>query len=176
MNILFLAPAVDKKKMPADYKLIVECAQSYKHSITDGFIKKDTESPQVRYKRLVKDLRKVDAMIVEGTVLTVETSRLITLALQVHLHVLLLYKKNNPETSVFESSRLLTLKKYDEKSLGKIMEKFFMQVDKQRLLYRFNLMLSKDMGAYVLDKSRRSKVSKADYIRRLILKDMDKSS
>jgi hypothetical protein len=176
MNILFLAPAVNKTNIPSDYKHIVDACKSYTHSIIDGYLKKDTESPQDRYKRLVSDMRKAEAMIVEGTTLTVETSRLITLALQLHLPVLLVYTKNNPETSVFETSRLLSLKKYDSKTLGKVLEKFFRQVDKQRLLYRFNLMLSKDLGAYVLDRSRKHKVSKADYIRSLILRDMEKSS
>lgn len=175
MKIVFLAPVQEGGKVPSEYKDILNEAKQLGHDLIDGFTKKEKDSLQSYYKHVLSLIKTADAVVVEGTTLTVETSRFISAALQFRLPVLLLYKKNNPEAQIFETSRLLSLKKYNA-NLPQLLERFFKQIHKQRLLYRFNIMLSREMDSYVMDKSRKQKVSKADYIRDLILRDMENKS
>jgi hypothetical protein len=52
------------------------------------------------------------------------------------------------------------------------MKPFFTDIKKKKLLYRFNLMLSREMNIFLGQRSREHGVSKADYVRTLIFKDM----
>lgn len=174
MNIVFLGLPVNTKSLPEHYKLILEMLTKAGHTVNQDYISSDYSDSQTRHKNILSQIKKADGVIAEGTEITPEMSRFITLSLQFRVPTLILYQKNDPEAFVFETSRLLSLKKYTEKNLKQRLDTFFNQINKNRLLYRFNLMMSKEMTTFVMDKSRQSKVSKADYIRNLILQDMSK--
>ena len=59
------------------------------------------------------------------------------------------------------------------KIIETILAGFFKTVAKQRLLYRFNFMMSREMDGFVREKAKNNGMSKADYIRTLILQDME---
>ena len=178
MNIFFVAAAVDKAKTPPTYLGIIEAAKkmhktiSYEHI----FISSKKETPEQRYRSMIEQIKKSDVVIAEASSLTAEISRLISVSLQHHIPTLVLYQKQNPEMYVFESSRLLTLKQYTQKTVEEIIKKYFSQASRKQLRYRFNLMLSKEINMHVMDKSKDNKMSKADYVRKLILADMDKGN
>lgn len=174
MKIMFLAPPIQEGKVPTEYTEIIEAAKKLGHSLENGYLMKDGFTLGQYHNAVSKAIKISDAVVVDGTTLTVETSRFISFALQCRLPVLLLYKKNNPQAQIFEASRFLSLKKYDADSLERILQSFFKKITKKQLLYRFNLMLSREMDSFVMEKSQGKKVSKADYIRDLILRDMDK--
>lgn len=176
MKIIFVAPPIQAQKVPDDYTFILKTAEKLGYVFENGYLMKEKATLGQYHNSVSKKIKVADAMVVEGTTLTVETSRFISFALQCRLPVLLLYRKNNPQAQIFESSRFLTLKKYSPESLETILQSFFRKITKKQLLYRFNLMLSKEMDAFVMDRSNSRQVSKADYIRDLIHKDMETTS
>lgn len=70
---------------------------------------------------------------------------------------------------------MITFVKYTEKAMEEmetILKPFFTDIKKKRLLYRFNLMLSREMNIFLGHRSREHGVSKADYVRQLIVRDL----
>lgn len=177
MKIVFLAPLARENTTTDGYSLIVKSIERRGHVVLNMAVEKAGEDRAARSKRIVNVMQdKPHAVIVEATIINPEMSVLISRALQYHIPTLLLYRDNNPDVMVFEPSRFLTLRKYTQKTLEDRIEMFLRRIKKDRLIYRFNLMLNRELGAYVMDQSKKRKVSKADYIRSLILSDMDDTS
>ncbi len=177
MKVVFLAPVVKERANLDYYRLIVESVERRGHTVVDMAGSFKVEDITKRSRRMIAAIQdSPHAVIVEATTINPEISVLISRALQYHVPTLLLYRDNNPDVMVFEPNRFLTLKKYTQKSLEDRIEMFLRRIKKDRLIYRFNLMLNRELGAYVMDQSKKRRVSKADYIRSLILSDMDDSS
>lgn len=177
MKVVFLASVVNEGANLDYYSLIVESIERRGHTVVNMARSLKSEEVTARSRRMTAAIQdSPHAVIVEATIINPEISVLISRALQHHVPTLLLYRDNNPDVMVFEPSRFLTLKKYTHKSLEDRIEMFLRRIKKDRLIYRFNLMLNRELGAYVMDQSKKRKVSKADYIRSLILSDMDDSS
>ena len=126
--------------------------------------------------KLTTEIKKADALVVEASQSNFELGRFITLALQQHKPVLMLQKKNKPNPLLVGSSRLISMENYlPEKTqdLKKTIESFFKTAKKQRLLYRFNFMMSSDMNEFLSKKAQTAGVSKADYIRNLVIEEMN---
>lgn len=172
MKIVFIAPATAKNEKPV-YKKIVSLCKKNDHSVQEYYKILPEKSLRDRAQTIADAIKKAECVICEVSTITVETSRFISLALQFHIPTLFLYKEENNEMQAFEISRFLTMKKYDDATLDVRLKEYFKQIQKQRLLYRFNLMLSHELGQYVLDKSEGKRISKADYIRQLIIRDMN---
>ena len=125
---------------------------------------------------LSAEIKQTDGIIFEASNPSFNQGRYLTLALQAHKPILLLYRDKLPTEFATEQSRLITTQPYNSNSIDELntsLKEFLKIVKKQRLLYRFNLMISKDLNSYLMDKARHSGVSKADYIRQLIVQDMD---
>lgn len=173
MNIVFIASPSNNQSVKDNYEHIIKACEKLGNYVSEDYLKNSSKNIKT-YRSILSQIKKSDVVVVEGTKITGDISRFISVALQFRIPTLILYRKTNPEAFVFESNRLLSIKKYSPKSMEPLLSRFFNQANKDRLLYRFNIMLSKDMNSYIMDRSRKSQVSKADYIRNLILKDMDK--
>lgn len=174
MYIVFLAPETPNTDIKNQYKDICKKITDAKNTLYDGSFPPDTEAHEDHASQLTKEIKKADALVVEATQSNFNLGRLITLALQQHKPVLMLQKEINSTPIVIGSSRLVNVKSYKNSSedLDDVLKDFFKVAKKQRLTYRFNLMLSRDIDIYLNDKSHEFGISKADYIRELISKDM----
>ena len=172
MKIVFIAPPSEKKIIVHDYETVIDVCKKLGYTVDATYLTTDIEAAK-KYKHVITEIKKVDVVIAEATTLTVDISRLITLSLQYHIPTLVLYREKSPVSFVFESSRLLLLKHYSMSTIEDVLKNHLKKISKKKLIYRFNLMLTKELGSYVMDKSKQSNVSKADYIRQLISADME---
>lgn len=174
MYIVFLAPETSKSDIKNLYTEICKKIEDSKNNLYDGTFPHDTGAHEDHASQLTKEIKKADAIVVEATQSNFNLGRLITLALQQHKPVLMLQKELNSTPIVIGSSRLVNVKTYKntKEDLDEILKDFFKVAKKQRLTYRFNLMLSRDIDIYLNDKAHEFGISKADYIRELIAKDM----
>ncbi len=174
MYIVFLAPETANDNIKKLYKEICKKIEDSKNTLYDGTFPHDTGAHEDHASQLTKEIKKADALIVEATQSNFNLGRLITLALQQHKPVLMLQKEVNSTPIVIGSSRLVNVKSYKNTSedLDNLLKDFIKVAKKQRLTYRFNLMLSRDIDIYLNDKAHEFAISKADYIRELISKDM----
>jgi hypothetical protein len=157
--------------------LIADCIKDAKHSIWETTLSSNPDQKSSKdAATLTKEIKKADALVVEATESNFELGRFITLALQQHKPVLMLQNENKIVPLLLGSSRLVSLETYrddNKKEMNNLLSGFFKTVAKQRLLYRFNFMMSREMDAFVRDKAKENGMSKADYIRTLIMTDMD---
>ncbi len=174
MYIVFLAPETANDNIKKLYKEICKKIEDSKNTLYDGTFPHDTGAHEDHASQLTKEIKKADALIVEATQSNFNLGRLITLALQQHKPVLMLQKEVNSTPIVIGSSRLVNVKSYKnaDEDLDNLLKDFIKIAKKQRLTYRFNLMLSRDIDIYLNDKAHEFAISKADYIRELISKDM----
>jgi hypothetical protein len=178
MKIVLLAPNTSQKNTIKEYQMIADVCKKLKHTVNADYIHhaKDAKEMEKKYKNVMNEIKEADVVVAEATTLTVDVSRLITFALQYHIPTLVLYRDKSPESFVFESSRLLLLKHYSPSNLEEVIKTHLKKINRKKLIYRFNLMLSKELGSFVMDRSKENRVSKADYIRQLIVDDMEKTS
>ncbi len=157
--------------------LIVSSIESAKHTVWNATLSSNPDQKSSKdAATLTKEIKKADALVVEATESNFELGRFITLALQQHKPVLMLQNENKIVPLLLGSSRLVSLETYkagNKKEMDQILSGFFKTVAKQRLLYRFNFMMSREMDAFVRDKAKENGMSKADYIRTLIMTDME---
>lgn len=180
MHIIFIPSEIAQDKKLNE--TIVSFCTSQGHKVFDATIDEKSTPDDVKKKinDLIAEIKQTDAIIFEVTQPSFNQGRYLTLALQNHKSILLLYRDNlSSEFVSTEQSRLISTYEYqknDTISLENGIKEFIKLVKKQRLLYRFNLMISKDLNSYLMDKSREQGVSKADYLRNLIVQDMDPTS
>lgn len=174
MYIVFLAPETSQTDTKKLYTAICNKIKDAKNTLYDGTFPHDTGAHEDHASALTKEIKKSDALVVEATQSNFNLGRLITLALQQHKPVLMLQKEVNSTPIVIGSSRLVNVKSYKNtnEDVEEILKDFFKVAKKQRLTYRFNLMLSRDIDIYLNDRAHEFGISKADYIRELIIKDM----
>ena len=157
-----------------DLRPISEIIKKNKHKVMEAILAQLTNNKSSEAK-LTTEIKKADALVVEASESSFELGRFITLALQQHKPVLMLQKKNKSTPLLVGSSRLISMESYfpeKNQELKKIIESFFKTAKKQRLLYRFNFMMSSDMNDFLMTASQKSGVSKADYIRNLVIENM----
>lgn len=173
MNIIFLSHDFNNSMNEKIISLIEEQGQKVFNGTTPDDM---TQAKLLKHSNtLIKEMKKTDCLVVEASQPSFDLGRNITLAIQQHKPILLLYKNALSKEFVFGSSRLINSSQYieNETNVDKILSDFFKKVKKQRLHYRFNLMISRDINSYLMDKARFSGISKADYIRQLISEDMN---
>ncbi|MCA9372096.1 hypothetical protein KC726_04315 [Candidatus Woesebacteria bacterium] len=169
------------KKNPVN-KSVMKYLEDAKHKVFDGTLPKEIDEEILHSvnAKLTREIKKCDCVVVEATESSFDMGRFIMLALLQHKPVLILQEKSKAQSYLLSSHRLVTEKKYKmsqlEKDLQTILESFIKIVKKQRLTYRFNLMLSKDLNIFLMDQSQVQGISKADYIRNLIVSDMEESA
>lgn len=171
MYIVYLSATEDKTTNHP----ILSAIKKQSHTAINRAFSDDTKNRSNYIAQTTKEIKKADGIIFECSETNFDLGRLLTLTLLQHKSVLLLQQKGREQELELGESRLVTKKTYkpnDEKILEKHVINFVKVIEKQRLSYRFNLMLSRDIDAYLMDQAQAKSISKADYIRTLILQDM----
>lgn len=175
LTFVLLSPPPQTDKEQNRLLLIGRLGEKGGNTVIHGYSKKDLQK-KISYKQISADIKNADGVIIEATRPTLDIGRFIATAFQYHKPVLVLYQGTIPDTLADDSHSLMTIKEYHETKPRelehKILSQFVTKVENRKLLYRFNLMLNKEMNMYLMDKAKKQGVSKADYIRTLIYKDM----
>jgi len=172
MYIVYLSATEDTKTNQP----ILSVIKNQKHTAINRSFSDKTKNKSNHIAQSTKEIKKADGIIVESSMTNFDLGRLLTLSLLQHKPVLLLQMKGHERDLELGESRLVTKKAYnptDEKDIEKSVSKFIKIIEKQRLSYRFNLMLSRDINTYLMDQAQVKGISKADYIRTLIHHDME---
>ncbi len=172
MYILYLSSA-DSKEVN---DFITSTLKKLKHTVSNGSFLANDKDKTSKLAKITREIKKADALVVEATVTNFDLGRLMTLAIFQHKPLLLLQQKGQEQSIELGANRLVNSKSYllnKVPDLEKKLEDFMKAVKKQRLTYRFNLMLSRDINAYLMDQAQDKGISKADYIRSLIIQDMN---
>lgn len=157
-------------------KPVLSVIKQMKHTAINRSFTEKTTNKTNHIAQTTKEIKKADGIIFESTSTNFDLGRLLTLALLQHKPLLLLQMKGHEKDLELGESRLVTKKTYtkgNEKQIQSALEKFIKIIEKQRLSYRFNLMLSRDINTYLMDQAQSKSISKADYIRTLIVRDME---
>lgn len=173
MNILYLSANTSKTYNDP----IISQIKKYKHALVDGSFDSNTPKKAQHIANATREIKRSDAIIIEATETNFDLGRLLTLTVLQHKPVLIFQLKGKGEHLELGSNRLVVYKKYipeKKEDIGKSIQSFMKVVEQQRLTYRFNLMLSKNINTYLMDSAQQRGISKADYIRNLIFSDMEK--
>lgn len=178
MRIVILTPANEQSQIKKETKPLEDFITAKGHkadvlSITPKKSKSDEESDFAI--SISNEIKNADAVVIIPGMSGIELGICISLCLQHRKTTLVGYERVKPETSLIASTNLITMFKYNDKTvedLEQIMKPFFSDIKKKKLLYRFNLMLSREMNIFLSHRSREHGVSKADYVRQLIFRDM----
>lgn len=172
MYILFLS-STDQVKTNEP---VLSALKKGKYSVFNGAFADGMKDKATHIAQITRQVKKSDAVVVEATNTNFDLGRLLALAIFQHKPVLLLQQKGNKQPVDLGNNRLVNTKSYlpdKEAELVKKLADFMIVVQKQRLTYRFNLMLSRDINTYLMAKAQEMGLSKADYIRTLIVQDMN---
>lgn len=176
MKIVILTPFTEQSQIQKDTQAFVDvCTQKgHKTHIVCTSPQKTVDGEDYAIS-ISNEIKNADAVIITPNITGIELGGCVSLSMQHRKSTLLCYGKEKPESILFNSTNLVTMVKYTEKTkneLESVMKPFFTDIKKKKLLYRFNLMLSREMNIFLSHRSREHGVSKADYVRTLIFKDM----
>lgn len=179
MKIVILTHSSESAQIKKDTKVFVDFIEKKGHKaeiISTEPKKKMAESDLQEFTiSISNEIKNADAVIITPNITNIELGGCISLCMQHRKTTLVYYERVKPESILFASSNLVKMVKYSEKigaDLETVMKPFFTDIKKKKLLYRFNLMLSREMNVFLSHRSREHGVSKADYVRQLIFKDM----
>jgi hypothetical protein len=180
MKIVFIAPETKKN---SSHDIILELCQKLKKKVQEFYIsfehdKDSLNKIQQHFKSAVTAINRSDALVIEGSTKEADFGPFINVAMQQHKPTLLLHTSPISKSWMFSASRLIIVKQYSPKQideLERLLKEFFDGVKKKKLIYRFNIMLNKEINTFLMDKAKDEGVSKADYIRQLIANDMDRT-
>ncbi len=171
MNILFLSTNTNKSYNEP----VLSQIRKLKYDVMDASFNDSIADKAAAIAKATREIKRSDAIIIEGTETNFDLGRLLTLTVLQHKPVLIFQLRGKGEHLELGSNRLVVYKKYipeNMEEIGKNIESFSGIVDQQRLTYRFNLMLSKNINEYLMTSAQKRGISKADYIRNLIFTDM----
>jgi len=171
MNILYLSA----NPLPDNNNFIISAIKHLKNAVFSGVLLDSDPKKADKLSAVTKEIKRTDAVILETSNINFDMGRLMTLSIFQHKPVLLLQEKGKNSSVELGANRLVNTKTYilgKDTELERKIEDFMKAVKKQRLTYRFNLMLSRDINTYLAEQSADKNISKADYIRSLIIQDM----
>lgn len=188
MKIVIIASIAGKEYLIENYKIISELCKKNGNEVFDDYIFKHRRDILRKssitilkeiHNNMILKIKQCDFMIVESTQSSLSVGRYVGVSLQYHKPILVLYTDHPPRALIADPTRLITLKKYsldDKKDLKEKLEHFFKQAEKKIFIYRFNVMLSHEINNYLLYKANENSISKSDYVRKLIVSDMNKNT
>lgn len=187
MKVYFNASLFGKEKYSEEFNLIIECVKKSGHEIyAEHVMKRDfkvvnkqgKEQHEADFQRARKEIQKSDFVIAEATSPSIGVGYIISIALELYKPVLILYQNTPHGLLMGDPNRLLTVKKYSLKDavrLKRIIQLFLEKAKNRLLKKRFNFMLDKIQEDYLEWISRQETMSKANFIRQLIDKNMQKN-
>lgn len=187
MKIFFLASIAVSEEIRSSYLEIVSILKKEGHLVDyrqslitpKTLFKGNPKENESRAKNLLRKMLQSDCVVFEGTKPSTGAGYYLSMALQKNIPVLFLTREKYNGLFIASYNRLLKIKKYlpsDKNSLKKVIKEFLSSVKNQELNKRFNLMIAQYMDNFMDEISKRNGVSKADYIRNLILTEMERSN
>lgn len=185
MKIFFIASIAGKSDFLNNYKKIINITEKSGHKVVFDHVLKDTCDMKdlklkKKYRQYSKNIHALinesDAIIAEISYPSIMVGYLLNYSLRQRKNVLCLYQKNPHRILVGDSSKLLRLKKYNpnqEKKLINTIKDFLSNLKNNTLHIRFNLMLDETTDRTLEKQSKKVKISKADYIRKLIEENVE---
>lgn len=185
MKVFFLASINVDENTRKCYETIIKILQSGGHKVVaqqafelpENIKKLSSKENEKRAKLLLKEMLLCDCVVFEGAKPSTGGGYYLYAALQRSLPVLYLVQTEYEGLYLASSNRLLRIKQYDRQdtnNLTKIINDFVKFSNKKRLSNRFNLMISDTMNEFLGKISNDHGISKADFIRDLIYKEMEK--
>lgn len=185
MKIFFIASIAGKSQFLNNYQRIIDILKNLGNKVySDHVIKDMCDMRDLKLKkeyrgyskRIYKLINESDAVVAEITYPSIMVGYLLNYSLRQRKYTLGLYQKNPHRILIGEASKFLRLKKYainQNKRLNTIVNAFLEDIKKDSLHIRFNLMLDETTDRTLEKQSRKVKISKADYIRRLIEENVE---
>lgn len=185
MTVYFTASIVGKRYHLSNYLKIIEWLTAQKFRVIADHIIKTSESEIIlegRQKRLEfhRNLHRwiisCNCMVVEATFPSVSVGYEIALALSCGKPVLILYSEGNaPVLLTACDEEKLICSRYSQKNLARILTDFIGFVEGINDI-RFNFFVTSFIASYLDEVSRKEKLPKSVYLRKLIEADMKKHS
>jgi hypothetical protein len=186
MKVFILASVAVNDSLKSSYKMIVKAITMNNLSVIDKHVFQTPESikelsvsqSEVRAKKLIKQMLTCDFVVFEGTVPSTGAGYFLGLALQRSVPVLYLSQDNYRGLFLASANRLIKFRRYNPKdrtNLGTIIQKFIKFARNKSLNNRFNFMINDSMEEFLNKSAISCGVSKADIIRELIYRKMEKS-
>jgi hypothetical protein len=179
MRIVILTPQTDQSQIKKDFNPLIHFIESKNHKadvVTITPKKTISNADEQDFSvSISNEIKNADAIILASGLNGIELGICISLCMQHRKTTLVLYERTKPESILLSATNMITFVKYNDKAMEEmesILKPFFTDIKKQRLLYRFNLMLSREMNIFLGQRSRENGVSKADYVRQLIVRDI----
>lgn len=177
-----------REKYSKQFKAIVKTIENLKHEVYSNHVfkrdyrnvnKQSNKQHEFDFQKARDQIQKSDVMIVEATYPSIGVGHMMTIALDMHKAVLVLYQNDPHGLLVGDPNRLLTVKKYnlkENKTLKNIISTFLEKANRRLLNKRFNFMIDEMEEEYLELASNKRGVSKADYIRQLIDEDLKENN
>jgi len=181
MTVYFTASIVGKKYHLSKYLAIIDYLKSKKYEVISDHIIKSTSNQIISEKReerikfqnrLEKWINSADFMIAETSFPSISVGYEISLALQEGKPVLVLYSEGNPPSLlIHHKDDHLDCEKYTLSSLPEIINNFVKYVE-GAADSRFTFFITPEIASYLEKVSKREKIPKSVYLRKLIEREM----
>ncbi len=185
MNIYFTASARASLEDKKDFDLIYSAIQQLGHKHVDDykinsdantFYNSTDEYKQIVYQQALDYVKNSDLVILEVSTHSLTMGYLIKHALDTHTPVIALHKKNHsPGFILGIDENNFQLIEYTHENLKTKLENAI-EFLKNLEDVRFNMMLSPEVYLYLSEEAKKANVSKAHFIRNLLLKNKAKKN
>lgn len=181
MVVYFTASIVGKKRFLGNYLKIISCFTKKNYTVISDHIIKTTEQ-QIRFEKkeerlqflaqLEKWIGSCDLMVVEASFPSISVGYEISMALQLNKPVLILYSEGDPPSLlVHHADDKVVCEKYSLSTICGIITDFINYAE-GAVDSRFTFFITPQIVSYLEKVSRKKKLPKSVYLRRLIEKDM----
>ena len=181
MLVYFTASIIGKKHYLNNYLKIVEILKTKKVEIvsdhiikSDGYqVRMETRDDRLKFQeQLDKWITAADCIIAEVSFPSISVGYEISMAISKNKPVLLLYCEGNPPTLLAQhKDEKLICEKYSLDNLGEIISDFLKYVEGKEDS-RFTFYITSEIAAFLEDVSKKEKLPKAVFIRKLIEKQI----
>lgn len=183
MNVYFTASIVGKKKHLSNYLKIIKLLKSKNFSIISDHIINTTES-QIHFetkeerlnftRQLEKWISSCDFMIAESSFPSISVGYEISLALKLGKPALILFSEGHaPSLFAHHKDEKLVCEKYTSKTLQDIIDDFLNYIQGTEET-RFTFFITPKIALHLEEISKKEKMPKSVYLRKLIERDMMK--
>ncbi|RJR16210.1 ribbon-helix-helix domain-containing protein [Candidatus Microgenomates bacterium] len=180
MKAYFTASIVGKRHHLANYKKIVEILKKKGLEVqadhildtTEEYLKQETKEERVKFQhRLQKWITSADFIIAETSYPSISVGFEISLAAQMLKPVLMLFSEGDAPSllAVYKDEHVVS-QKYDSDTLEEIISDFVTYVEGSNDT-RFTFFITSEIAAYLDRLSKKEKIPKSVYLRRLIKED-----
>ncbi len=181
MTVYFTASIVGKKHYLRHYLRIISCLKSEGYDVISDHIINATEQ-EIRlekkedrlkfHTKLEKWISNCNFMVVEASFPSISVGYEISLALQLNKPVLILYSEGDPPSLlVHHEDDHIMCEKYTLLTLHSIL-KDFIRFAEDSTDSRFTFFITPEIAGFLEKITKKEKIPKAVYLRRLIKKDM----